>query len=545
MSDYQQWIQMWPLGLDKSLESELEARVFDPMWLLARQLQFGEFRHDGGASPVDIAVTLAVAQPSRMRAATAAATDIVEIRLGGSPLEATVEQEPVSTDGLDGLRIRAESGLYLQRLLRAAGLAAQADAWAARCPFRLPARAIVDDETRDWFDIMANRVPDGRQLSGRVAQVISGQDTTIVLAPGELDVLKTWRAGNGIWLHSARGLGNWDPEQLEYRLSASAVVGTGEVVLDVPEYVEGTLDWYAFDVGNVSLGLTGQTGTVRLHRLPVPLQFAGMPNNRFWSFEDPTLNFDTLELFTRTDRRPSTAAMMALEFALSYGDDWCQVPIPLQAHTVCQVTSVEITDCFGTITTAQRPAGRWNLFRHDDPRAPEGLGTVFVNAAPNLVLDGVTLEEVHLLRDEQANLAWAIETVVPHPLGGGMPTAAPPSSSSAVRPAGEVGPSWTLSPTTLPRNWFPLVPIADPIGRLAVGTLWTARDAHPAGRVLTELLPSKKLHDDEVPSEGVQVTRSWQAARAIDGTLHFWIGRAKTPRQTELASALRFDVVDM
>jgi hypothetical protein len=62
--------------------------------------------------------------------------------------------------------------------------------------------------------------------------------------------------------------------------------------------------------------------------------------------------------------------------------------------------------------------------------------------------------------------------------------------------------------------------------------------------VLAELVPDKRLHDNEVPSEGVQVTRAWQSARAIDGSLHFWIGRAKTPRQTELAPELRFDVVE-
>jgi hypothetical protein len=540
MSDYQQWIQMKPFGMDTTMATELRAPVLDPVWLLARQWQFGEFHHDGGSSPVDIEVTLAFAQPSRMQA-TAGPPTPVEIRLGRSPLEAVIEQEAVPEDGLDGLRLRAESGLRLRRLLSAAGLTAQADVWAARGPFVPPARAILDDETRDWYDLMAGRVADARRILGLVARIVSGQDTITVVVPGELDVLKVWLAGTGIWEHSARGLGNWDPEQLEYRLSAGAVVGAGEVVLDVPEYVEGTLDWYAFDVSDLSLGLTGQTGFARFHRLPVPLHFVGMPNNRFWSFEDPDINFDLLELFSRTDRRPSTATMMALEFALSYGDDWCQVPLPLPAHAICEVRSVVITDCFGDTVTAQRPAGRWNLFRPDDPLAPDGLGTVFVNAAPNLVLDGDPLEEVHFLRDEQANLAWAIETQVPHPLGGSRPPVPP---ADAERPAAAVGTSWTLSPVTLARNWFPLVPVAEAIGRLAVGTLWTARDARPAGRVLSELLPSKLLHDNEVPSEGVQVTRSWQAARATDGTLHLWIGRAKAPRQTELAPGLRFDVVD-
>ena len=47
-----------------------------------------------------------------------------------------------------------------------------------------------------------------------------------------------------------------------------------------------------------------------------------------------------------------------------------------------------------------------------------------------------------------------------------------------------------------------------------------------------------------MPPEGVQVVRRWQSARAIDGSLHFWIGRSKTPRQTDIAPAVRFDVVD-
>jgi len=44
---------------------------------------------------------------------------------------------------------------------------------------------------------------------------------------------------------------------------------------------------------------------------------------------------------------------------------------------------------------------------------------------------------------------------------------------------------------------------------------------------------------------GKRVTGSQQfsSARAIDGSLHFWIGRSKTPRRTDIAPAIRFDVV--
>jgi hypothetical protein len=76
-------------------------------------------------------------------------------------------------------------------------------------------------------------------------------------------------------------------------------------------------------------------------------------------------------------------------------------------------------------------------------------------------------------------------------------------------------------------------------------TLERARTQRPAGQVLAELRASRQLlHQSEVRPEGAQVSRRWQSARAIDGTLHFWIGRSKTPRLTDTAPAVRFDVVE-
>jgi hypothetical protein len=538
MNDFDHFARVWPIGLESTLQRGVQARMADPMWMLGLQHIFGEFWHDGGSTPVDVCAELALASPSRMRAEVGA-RDPVEIRLGHMPFESVVEQEPVYMDGLEGLRLRAELGLRLQRLLRAADLGASASAWATRCAFRVPTTPI-DHDTREWFDGVVGRVPDARSLTGVVAQVLNGNPGKIPLADGELAVLKTWQSSNPIWLHSARNRGNWDPERLEYRCTAGTVVGTSEVVLKVPEYSEGSLDWYAFEAGGESLGLAGKSGVRRLHRLPTPVRFPGMPESRFWSFEPPGVNFDTFELLSRPGEPASAAAMMALEFALSYGSDWFQVPVPLEPHTICQMTSVKITDAFGDVWQAQRPAGRWNLFGIDDDNAPDRLSPFFVNASPGVVLESEPLEEVHFLRDEQANVAWAIEATVPHPLGDGRAVAAAAVQGATARP-GELG--WALASTNVPRNWFPLMPVAETPGRLALGTMWNATDARPGGRILAEVGTDLRIEEGEVPLEGVQVTRRWQAARATDGSLHFWIGRAKAARQTEIAPGVRFDVV--
>jgi hypothetical protein len=163
---------------------------------------------------------------------------------------------------------------------------------------------------------------------------------------------------------------------------------------------------------------------------------------------------------------------------------------------------------------------------------------LFLAAAPAEANDGPPIEEVHFLADEVANVAWAVERLTPHPVGHGTepPSQVPPPPAATVS-----GLTWTLTPPPPPGNWFPLLPLA--IGRLTLGALWNARNQKPAGRMLSDLRSPRRLHQEEVPPEGVQVARRWQSARALDGSLHFWIGRSKTPRRTEIAPAIRFDVV--
>jgi len=51
---------------------------------------------------------------------------------------------------------------------------------------------------------------------------------------------------------------------------------------------------------------------------------------------------------------------------------------------------------------------------------------------------------------------------------------------------------------------------------------------HAFGRILNpDLGRALELHEEEVPREGVRVTRHYQYARWFDGSIHLWIGRRK------------------
>jgi hypothetical protein len=533
------WIRLHPESTDDTMVSSVQARMHDPLWLLGRQWQFGELRHDAGATPIDVRVEGTSSPLTRLRGGREPqAPGSIALKTQHVPLETVAEREAVSEKGLDNIRLRTEAGMHLVRMLRRAGLDSRVAFWVGESPFAAPA-AGVDDDTREWLGMVDERVPDGGGLARAIRARLAEGGSTPPIAEDEARVLRAWLT----WAarrfdRPAGGPSTWDPEHVEYAFATSGMAATGEAVLKAPEYVEGRLEWYDFEQASGTLGTTGQATPRRAFRIPAPLDFAGMPNPRFWTFEDPSIGFDTLEVLSNPDTPPSPATLMVLDFALSYSDDWFLIPLRLDAWTIFEATTVAVTDVFGDVTVAGPPDGRWNMFRLDVDGSAE-LSRLFLAASPAEANEGPALEEVHLLRDEVANVAWAVERLTPHPLGASRD--APPqrvTTGASTVP----GLTWTLTPPPPPGNWFPLLPLE--IGRLALGALWNARDLTPAGRVLTDLTMPRRLHQEEVPPEGAQIVRQWQSTRALDGSLHFWIGRRKLPRQTDIAPAVRFDVVE-
>ena len=540
MNTFPTWIRLHPQSTDDTMVTSVQARIHDPLWLLGRQWQFSELRHDGGATPIDVRVDATTSPLTRLRGGpvSESGTGSVPINPVRTPLEALVEREAVTERGLENLRLRAEAGLHLLRMLRAAGFDSRTSFWIGESPFALP-ESDADEEMQRWIALVEGRVPDGSGLP-RAIRARLAQGSTPPIDPGEATVLRAWLAwSSSRFDQPPGGPSTWDPEHVEYAVTAAGMGANGEAVLAAPEYVEGRLEWYDFEHTSGTLGVTAPAKSRRSFRIPAPLEFAGMPNPRFWTFEDPGVQFDTLGLLANADAPPSPATLMVLDFALSYSDDWFLVPIALDAWSIFEATRVAITDVFGDTTIANPPEGRWNMFRLDRQIGEPALSPLFLSASPAEASDGPPIEDVHLLADEVANVAWAVERLTPHPV---LPSREAPPPRVAPDVATPPGLTWTLSPPLPPGNWFPLLPVT--IGRLALGTLWSARSQQPAGKVLTDLRGQRLLHQEEVPPEGAQIVRRWQSARAIDGSLHFWIGRSKTPRRTEIPPAIRFDVVE-
>src|SRR5713101_4252252 len=100
MSSITIWNRIEPRCRDGSLQLGLEARVHDPLWLLTRQWQIGEFEGQDAGSPVIANVQSTNASVDRC--ATDGPPQIYDNRI---PLEVLIEQEPVRpSQSADDLR---------------------------------------------------------------------------------------------------------------------------------------------------------------------------------------------------------------------------------------------------------------------------------------------------------------------------------------------------------------------------------------------------------------------------------------------------------
>jgi hypothetical protein len=354
---------------------------------------------------------------------------------------------------------------------------------------------------------------------------------------------------------------------MEYAFGVDVAAPGGAIALQADEYSDGRLDWYAFGAASTGKAPAGQPVTAGpLTVVPTPVGYPGMPARRFWEFEDAVVDFGGVEAEPEDISR-----MLLTEFALVFGGDWLLVPLEVPVGSLVRIVSLDVRDTFGrTLRVGPTSAlegslGGWRMFTLTrDGADPQGSPGAYDDAllVPPVVaagLQGHDLEEVLLLRDETANLAWAVERRIEGQNGaavdraqaayeatGATPPAGPePTGSFAYRLAGSV-----------PEHWLPLLPERtrpdDPSVGLRLGALLrtlpdgSTEPIPPLGRLLQPPAGGGDLvlSEEEVPREGARVTRAYQLARWLDGSTFLWLARRKGIGRGEGSSGLRFDAMD-
>ena len=566
----------------------LRAEVRDPLWMLTRQWQLGEFGGEDAASPLTARIAYRHHRTSlvALRDASAFRYDPAEM-----PLETRVEREPVP------FTLRTQAGgeeyndmlfavTWGRRLRTAVQAVAPGDLYKhylARFPLRVwppgdaAAHRTEDAEAQGIHASVGKRIADGVAVWNAVrsgahdawlaglALAAGAQLKTVVDAFAEEVSAAVARmfsqpasADDSAWLSN----------HLEYQFAVRGEAANQAAdqqalpVLRAEQYHQGHLDWYSFDAHldrplEASQGLAAATRadvdaeTVESF-LPGPVRFKGQPQPRFWEMEESQTDFGKIDTSTT-----GLLHLLLAEFGLIYSNDWFMLPHPMEQNTVCEVSGILVDDTFGRHTFI-RAAGRgpetaWQRFAmfhltEHGSRAGAAGNLFYLPAAAGKVLESAPIERVNFLRDEMANMVWGVEAIVPSQTGQGMSGyegARPPDKPRRTIEQDDVKISYVVG-TTVPANWTPFIPVHAQ-GSVSEVRLQRARMAGgvpPRGRLLREAKSPYFVEEEEISRTGAFVERSWQRTRWLQGRTLLWVGRRKTAGRGEGWSNLVFDQIE-
>ena len=606
--------------ISPQLDAGLSAPLADPLWLIGRQWQFNELQGEDAGTPIGIDLDVNASPITRFAGGLGAKLAVaLPLADGGPPIEVRVEAEPVlaAHPRLDG-----EAGLNLLRRARAHGLVGLLAAL-RRPAFALellqPEDPVSDVLGQQWHLLLHGRSVSAMKVAALLAPdraadgllpALPGALAALGVPPAEeadaLIVLNAWlRWLDTLVCEGAADNPSWRKERFEYAFSLYADGRKGPVALRADEYTDGRVDWHSFvaEAEGPAVVAPAAEPIVKLRNaLPVPVRYPGMPADRYWEFEDARVNFAGVE-----SSPASMVRMVMTEFGLAYGNDWFLLPLDLPVGALYDLSGFTVRDNFGISAVvpasdhALVPGVPWRMFELGTRGAvvPEVGDMLCLPDTLTGTLEGPPLEELLLVRDEMANLAWGIEARVQGSSGEPLDRKleadrlafrqrlpdAPNEPALVYRLASQV-----------PAHWIPLVPkgngdalhfivtlkrggmarfysvepalMADPAYADFIALMRAQNDfieegavengvqtfvLHPRGRLLkvdpgamgdalaTDSLP---VAEEEVPRCGAIVKRNFQYARSSDGRAWMWIGRSKTTGRGESNSGLRFDAVE-
>lgn len=600
IADYLPTITLWNRlegrPRTENFDRALRAEVADALWMLSKQWQMGEFIGDDAGSPVLAKALLETTRLSKYQAGSEPAA----VMAPDVPLEVTVENRPIAFERAGqriSLDIRLLMGRQWLKLVQGIDPALEAE-YIQKYGFDTPnptseADAFVCAHSRVWqqFLAVAGRCMDGFELYAYLKADTTHKahdGVTAANTPAKRDEVDTAAARFIAWFERVftqpldRANPSWRPSYLEHQFACSAPWRDAEKVLTAEEYHHGHLDWYSLDIDRSRGALEGEPPgeaerLITRTFVPSVASFGGAPHPRWWRFEDWKTNLG----FVRPDTQDLNKLLL-LDFLLIFANDWFVLPVTLPVGGLTNVRGLVVTNVFGERTwveAAGRGADedweRWTMYTlsvQGDEGAAADLATVLLPVAPK-VQEGKPLEEVHLLRDEVANMVWAVETRVPLATGRGHagaetgyefrsklqqivsaahpPGSAPPDSSANVR---------YLIANRVPEHWVPFIPVhrdaemrqiqlqRASLPRILENDPNVPRKIEPRTSLVREGLdvtPPRQyfVHEEEVTRAGVTVRLSYQRTRWYDGRVFTWLGTRKQTGRGGGSSGLAFDQV--
>lgn len=593
------WSRLEGRPFSDNYDRALRAEVRDSLWMLSKQWQMGEFEGDDAGSPVTARICTVSAALNKYRADS----QTVQAFDNDVPFEAKVEQRPLPFTTLTteiSLDLRLLLGRrWFQLLSKRNLLSATRKFFLDHYGFKKPnpeskTDAVICAHPEVWSQIAAVT---GRMLDGFL--FLSGLDAAthyydrpdfpLPGSKGEFDAaeidFKNWY--KSLFYQPTEPENNaWLPSNLEYQFSISAKTEKGETVMTADEYYQGHLDWYNMDINPAAtldqLAKDESPDPLKIVQtlIPAPVMFQGMPNTRWWAFEDSKTNFSYIKP-DPTD----LSKLLLIEFGLIYANDWFLIPFRIPVASLTTIKGLSVTNSFGEnfwIDAAgkgdDKDWTRWNMFSMNVTTKDPVPAITDLLLLPTVakIQEGNPIEEVVFIRDEIANMVWGIETVIPLPGSwskSGFESAAEyhaflqklvddsgihPVPLPPVKDGEEEAKIRYQIMNSIPENWIPFIPVhltnndrevqlqRAAMPRILQGDPEKPVKVRPRTTLLQPGLAEKfayYIHEEEVPRSGIRVEQSFQRTRWNDGRIYVWFGMQKKTGRGEGSSGLGFDMI--
>ncbi len=581
----------------------MRLRVHDPLWMLARQWQMGEFRGNNTGTAMSVRCIVRYEDCS------------------SDPIEPVTEQINPRIDFL----AKIESAVHFLDLMRSSGLNVKEHLPGLIQSFPIDWNALDDslvlpDAVTSQQEHLLNRhlqnyarayrgkIFDGEALYNHLVQ---GQSFLKGDSEEAETKFKAWFQKK--YKPVSSDSQSWQEADLCYTVETN-VAGkqfTGD------RYQGGRLSWYTFDYNDNQSAGQSQTSSSKSEQvlcLPTPASFAAAPNKRLWQMEDRKV------FMGNSVEEPSEANSVVMRFATMYSNDWMLFPLKTEIGQYITIERIDVIDSFGqrhTMSGDCRAGNKEQLGEYEEQ------WQVFVNSTVGdakrtainglyyaqqlaATIEGKPVEEIKILRDEIANMVWGVESIVSDGCGGtldanlyatqletivnernkaGEPVrepdtivfgqdSAPEVEKAASNQAPRAKFSYSLQ-SSVPFNWIPFIPqrlatedtknspffmggreIILRRGKMPCyifnGNKFDLHAVRPKSSIMRPVVTRDKngnvlkeepmvIHEEAVQATGIRLTKNYQRARWIGGKTYQWLGVNKRQSRTEASSGLVFD----
>jgi len=346
------WLRIEPRCRQDNFATGIQACTADPLWMLARQWQTGEFLGEDAGSPIKTALKYATQTVDRIRLGEQGHEQLPQ----NMPAETVVEQEQDAIDFRERVRIGQEFERRLRARWHEAGNGEDVDTLISDlrgqdttgfpCDTDMPLYEL-DLATQRFVRFMRGRVVDG-------LAVLEGIDAGSQEVASVCNEVQHWYS-TVIHCPSGKHSPAWQPEKLDYHFELTARARSANPTAEVstrilaPDYRNGDLDWYSFSAGaEGAVGSWNPPDDPRFNpavTTPTRIEIAGT-SPRWWAFEDGNTAFGAMDVAT-----PDLLKLPLMNFVLIYGDDWFSVPAPVPMGSLVRVDELKVWNVFGEITT--------------------------------------------------------------------------------------------------------------------------------------------------------------------------------------------------